>query len=101
LRVALLGRREAMIATRWQNLIRILGGVVLAASGVSVSVGAAPVASADCASGFVRNPFTPECLAPVNTPTINGVPCVASKIALCSSFVQNQQPQRVPQSSFG
>jgi len=47
--------------------------------------------------GFEPNPYTAQCLAPVNTPTINGIPCVASNIGLCSSFVQNQQqPPRGP-----
>ena len=54
-----------------------------------------PVAQA-CAPGFEPNPYTAQCLAPVNTPTINGIPCVASNIGLCSSFVQNQQPPRGP-----
>ena len=64
---------------------------------VTVMVSQAPVAGAqNCAPGFEPNPYTAECLSPVNTPTINGVPCVASKLGLCSSFVQNQQPRRVP-----
>jgi hypothetical protein len=91
---------------RRQTFLRSLtgaaGGAALAFSTVCGAVWAAPVAAAQtCAPGFERNPYTPECLAPVNTPTINGVPCVASKIGLCSSFVQNQQPQRVPRSSIG
>lgn len=94
------------MTTRWQTLVRsltgALGGVALAAASAFGAVWTVPAAGAQsCASGFERNPYTPECLAPVNTPTINGVPCVASKIGLCSSFVQNQQPQRVPRSSFG
>lgn len=57
----------------------------------------APTAAADtCAPGFVPNPFTAQCLAPVSTPIINGQPCIASNIGLCSSFVQNQQPPRGP-----
>ena len=91
---------------RWQtlrgSLMGALGVVALAFSVVGGAAWSAPTAAAQtCAPGFERNPYTPECLAPVNTPTINGVPCVASKIGLCSSFVQNQQPQRVPSSSFG
>jgi hypothetical protein len=30
---------------------------------------------------------------------INGIPCIASNIGICSSFLQNQQPPRRPQSS--
>jgi hypothetical protein len=57
----------------------------------------APVADAQgCAPGFVPNPYTAQCLAPVSTPIINGQPCIASNIGLCSSFVQNQQPPRGP-----
>ena len=94
------------MTTRWQTLARyltgVLGGAALAASAAFGAVWTAPLAGAQtCAPGFERNPYTPECLAPVNTPTINGVPCVPSNIGLCSSFVQNQQPQRVPRSSFG
>lgn len=55
-----------------------------------------PALAQACAPGFVPNPYTPQCLAPVNTATINGVPCVANKLGLCNSFVQNQQPRRVP-----
>jgi len=57
------------------------------------------IAHGSCAElrpGFEPNPYTAQCLAPVNTPTINGIPCVASNIGLCSSFVQNQQPPRGP-----
>lgn len=68
-------------------------GAALVVGGVAF----APVAAAQgCAPGFSPNPYTAQCLAPVNTATINGQPCVASKIALCSSFVQNQQPPRGP-----
>ncbi len=91
------------MATRWQTLVRTLTGAAssaaLASAAVCSSIWLAPAATAQtCAAGFERNPYTPECLAPVSTPTINGIPCVASKIGLCSSFVQNQQPQRVPTS---
>ena len=60
----------------------------------------APAAGAQtCVSGFIANPYTSQCLAPVSTPVINGIPCVATKIGICSSFLQNQQPPRRPQSS--
>ena len=68
----------------------------LAISGMSI----APVAAAQtCAPGFVVNQYNGQCLAPVVTPVINGIPCIASNIGLCSSFLQNQQPPRRPQSS--
>ena len=71
---------------------------VFAAAGV----GMAPMAVASgCAPGFVANPYNAQCLAPVITPTINGVPCVPSNLGLCNSFVQNQQPPRVPFTSIG
>lgn len=77
--------------------------ILLAACGAGLAVAAVivtpaahlPVARA-CAPGFEPNPYTAQCLAPVNTPVINGIPCVASNIGLCSSFVQNQQPPRGP-----
>lgn len=50
----------------------------------------------NCAPGFVPNPYNAQCLAPVITPTLNGVPCVPSNLGLCQSFVQNQQPPRKP-----
>lgn len=70
--------------------------VVLGAALV-VPVAPAPAAVAQgCAPGFQPNPYTAQCLTPISTPIINGVACVASKIGLCSSFVQNQQPPRGP-----
>lgn len=70
----------------------LVGGVLVATAVVS-----APSSGAqNCAPGFVPNPYTAQCLAPVSTPIINGVPCVASNIGLCSSFVQNQRPPRGP-----
>jgi hypothetical protein len=61
------------------------------------AIASPPMANAqDCAPGFIPNPYTAQCLAGVSTPIINGQPCIASNIALCSSFVQNQQPPRGP-----
>ena len=66
-----------------------------AAAAVGAAVTSSPVAVAqNCAPGFVANPYTAQCLAPVSTPFINGIACVPSRIGLCSSFVQNQQPRR-------
>lgn len=86
---------------RLRQLITGCGGA-LAVGAFAVAPGAAVIASAPtaqaqgCAPGFVPNPYTAQCLAPVSTPIINGQPCVASNIGLCSSFVQNQQPPRGP-----
>lgn len=80
--------------------------VLLAAASLTVAVAGAvmptPVAVAqDCAPGFVSNPYSAQCLAPVITPVINGVPCVPSKLGLCQSFLQNQQPPRAPRAAAG
>jgi hypothetical protein len=70
----------------------LTGGVALAPS----------AAARGCPTGFATNPYNGQCLAPaVSTPVINGIPCVASNIGICSSFLQNQQPPRRPQSSIG
>ena len=69
---------------------------------LSCGIALAPTSTArECPPGFIENPYNSQCLAPVSTPTINGVPCVPSNLGLCSSFVQNQQPPRVPKSSVG
>ena len=70
----------------------------LVAAGVALSP-ATPVQT--CAPGFIPNPYSAQCLAPVSTATINGVPCVPSNLGLCSSFVQNQQPRRAPVATVG
>ena len=63
---------------------------------------AAPVASADnCPPGHLSNDYTGQCYVQGSAPTINGVPCVASNLGLCSSFTQNQQPPRKPYTSIG
>ena len=88
-----------MTATRLQQtLIRAAccGMFALSAGAVAPAVHAQT-----CAPGFIVNQYNSQCLAPVSTPVINGIPCVASNIGICSSFVQNQQPPRRPQSSVG
>ena len=80
------------------NCVGFLAAGALVAAGVALSPA---VPAPACAPGFVPNPYAAQCLAPVDTATINGVPCVPSNLGLCNSFVQNQQPRRVPVSSFG
>lgn len=72
---------------------------VIGMAAAGLIVGAPGAAAQTCPPGFVPNPYGAQCLAPVVTPVINGVPCVPSKLGLCQSFVQNQQPRRVPQAS--
>ena len=88
-----------MTPTRLQQILVHAACVgVLAISAMSI----APLADAQtCAPGFVVNQYNGQCLAPVVTPVINGIPCIASNIGICSSFLQNQQPPRRPQSSVG
>lgn len=63
---------------------------------------AAPAAWAEgCAPGHVSNPYNSQCFVVGSAPTINGVPCVASHLGLCSSFTQNQQAPRKPVTSIG
>ena len=83
---------------RTANSLGVLAAGVLVAGGIALSPA---VPAPACAPGFVPNPYEAQCLAPVNTATINGVPCVPSNLGLCNSFVQNQQPRRVPVSSVG
>ncbi|WP_167099493.1 hypothetical protein [Mycobacterium sp. DL592] len=77
----------------------------LAVSGVALAAGlivSAPAAGADtCPPGHVNNQYTDQCYLQGSAPTINGVPCVASNLGLCSSFRQNQQPPRKPYTSIG
>jgi hypothetical protein len=88
-----------VMATRVQQ---ILVGVACGGTLAIMAMSIAPVADAQtCAPGFVVNQYNGQCLAPVVTPVINGIPCIASNIGICSSFLQNQQPPRRPQSSVG
>jgi hypothetical protein len=57
---------------------------------------AGAAAAQGCAPGFVPNPYTAQCLAPVSTPIIAGVPCVPSNLGLCQSLVQNLPVPRPP-----
>jgi len=86
-----------MMTTRLQQILAYAAcGGALTLSGIAL----APAAGAQsCASGFITNPYSGQCLASVSTPVINGIPCVATNIGICSSFLQNQQPPRRPQSS--
>jgi hypothetical protein len=62
----------------------------------------APAAVADsCPPGHINNQYTGQCYLQGSAHTINGVPCVASNLGLCQSFVQNQQPPRKPYTSIG
>ena len=80
------------------NSLGFLAAGALVAAGVALSPALPGPA---CAPGFALNPYAAQCLAPVSTAIINGVPCVASRNGLCSSFVQNQQPPRVPRATVG
>lgn len=86
--------RVRTIAAAWGGAVAFGALGLVPVAGV---IAFAPVVAAQgCAPGFVPNPYTAQCLAPVSTPIINGQPCIASNIGLCSSFVQNQQPPRGP-----
>jgi hypothetical protein len=89
------------MAIRRQRLLANTACLGVLAGALAVgAVAAAPLSTAQtCGPGFVPNPYNAQCLAPVTTPVINGIPCVPSKLGLCSSFVQNQQPPRVPRTS--
>jgi hypothetical protein len=82
-----------------RRLFRVLpvgccGALVIALNPVS-----SPVAAAQgCPPGHQSNAYSGQCYVDGSAPTINGVPCVASHLGLCSSFSQNQQPPRRPRS---
>jgi len=83
------------------SVLRLAAGAALFAALAAGAV-AAPAARADgCAPGHVSNPYNSQCFVVGSAPTINGVPCVASHLGLCSSFTQNQQPPRKPVTSIG
>ncbi len=85
--------------TKHLQRLRLAGACcVLLAAGIAVS----PAAAADgCPPGFITNPYNGQCFTPQQAPTINGIPCVVSKLGTCLSFQQNQQPPRRPSSSIG
>lgn len=83
---------------------RLAAGAAICAAVVGgvAAAGIAPIASADgCPPGHLTNPYGGQCYVWGSAPTINGVPCVASHLGLCSSFIQNQQPPRKPVASIG
>ncbi|WP_156432766.1 hypothetical protein [Mycobacterium sp. M26] len=79
----------------WRLTAHAAVGVALA-SGLMV---VAPATASACPPGHVNNQHTNQCYLQGSAPTINGVPCVASNLGLCSSFRQNQQPPRKPYTS--
>lgn len=90
------------------GLLRTLGPPRLTASVVcamALAAGALIVApgttAQGCPPGHITNPYNGQCYVPSGTPIINGIPCVASNLGLCQSFVQNQQPPRRPFTSVG
>ena len=86
-------------------VVAILTGVGEILAGALVVAGvivAAPTAAAEsCPPGHNTNEYTGQCYVQGSAPTINGIPCVASKTGLCQSFRQNQQPPRKPYTSIG
>lgn len=82
-----------MSATGRKTAIAGLCPAVLVVAGIAL---AGDVAAQGCAPGFVPNPYNAQCLAPVITPTIQGVPCVPSNLAVCLSLVQNLPVPRPP-----
>jgi len=89
----MLSAKRGMAMRPIRQVVAMMCGGVLASGAVALATTAD---AQGCAPGFIPNPYTAQCLAPVSTPIINGQPCIASNIGLCSSFVQNQQPPRGP-----
>lgn len=86
--------------TKQLQRLCVAGPCCLLLSAAVIAV--APVATADgCAPGFITNPYNGQCFSPQEAPTINGIPCVISKLGTCLSFQQNQQPPQRPSSSMG
>lgn len=79
-----------------------VGRALACAALVAGTIVVAPEAAAQgCPPGHINNQYTGQCYLQGSAPTINGVPCVASKTGLCQSFRQNQQPPRKPYTSIG
>jgi hypothetical protein len=79
-----------------------VGRALVCAAVAAGTIVVAPAAAAEgCPPGHINNQYTGQCYLQGSAPTINGVPCVASKTGLCQSFRQNQQPPRKPYTSIG
>lgn len=78
--------------------VGVMGGMVTA---IGICLWAPAAAADSCPPGHINNQYTGQCYLQGSAPTINGVPCVASNLGLCQSFVQNQQPPKKPYTSIG
>ena len=79
----------------WYTSATVAGCAALV---VALSPLTLPVAAAQgCPPGHRTNAYSGQCYVSGSAPNINGIPCVASHLGLCSSFRQNQQPPRRPQ----
>ncbi|CAN5802548.1 hypothetical protein BH09ACT7_BH09ACT7_24050 [soil metagenome] len=83
-----------------RRLLRVIPAGWCGAFVFALGVVSAPVAVAQgCPPGHQTNAYSGQCYVKGSAPTINGVPCVASHLGLCSSFSQNQQPPRRPRTA--
>ena len=76
-----------------------LGGCAVAVTWATLP--AAPAFASACPPGHLNNPYSSQCYVVGSAPTINGVPCVASNLGVCSGFRQNQPPPRRPTARVG
>lgn len=83
----------------WGSAVRV-GCCAVAVTG-TWALPAAPALANACPPGHLSNPYSSQCYVVGSAPTINGVPCVASNLGVCSSFRQNQQPPRRPIARMG
>lgn len=81
----------------------VVAGIAALAISLPVAPAAATTSLTDssCPPGHLTNPYNGQCYVQGSAPTINGVPCVASNLGVCSSFRQNQQPPKRPQARVG